>query len=124
MDSGAPEPRGVYLVGLVIVLGVELENFGLLGIDKILNNIIHLKILPPGLAFGVHLLGQGDVEFPGSEKSELNRSLLAVVDVEGGHAKRRRTKLMVSNLSVCPSFSSSSLILETKAFCSGVVWPG
>lgn len=88
MGGGVSEPQGVlYLVGLVIVLGVELENFGLLSIDKILHDIIHLKILPPGLAFGVHLLGQGDVEFPGSEKSELNRSL-SVVDVWGGRVKR------------------------------------
>lgn len=88
MSGGAPEPRGVlYLVGLVIVLGVELENFGLLSIEKILHDIIHLKILPPGLGFGVHLLGQDDVEFPGSEKSELNRTL-SVVDVEGKTRKK------------------------------------
>lgn len=89
MGGGAPEPRGVlYLVGLVIVLGVELENFGLLSIEKILHDIIHLKILPPGLRFSVHLLSQDDVEFPGSEKSELNWSLSAVVDVEGKTRKK------------------------------------
>lgn len=56
----------------MVVLGVVLENFGFLGVDKVLHNFVHFKILSPGLALAVHLLGQWYVEFPGSEKSELN----------------------------------------------------
>lgn len=47
-----------YLVGFMVVLGVVLENFGLFGVDKVLHDFVHLKILSPGLALAVHLLGQ------------------------------------------------------------------
>lgn len=74
IDQWDPGEGVSYLVGLVVILGVVLENFGLLGVDKVPHDLVHLKVLPPGLALGVHLLGQRDVELPGSEKSELNRA--------------------------------------------------
>lgn len=42
---------GTYLVGLVVILWIVLENFGLLGILKIADQIVCAEALAPFLIF-------------------------------------------------------------------------
>lgn len=40
----------LYLVGLVVVLGVVFEDLRLLGVLEVLDQVIEVDLLPPGLA--------------------------------------------------------------------------
>lgn len=88
-----------YLIGLVIVLGIELGDLLLFGVLPLRDGLIKLGLYPPllavdepgvemvsGLLFGLgnygaesfgrlHLLGEVDIELAGTEETELSRGV-------------------------------------------------